>query len=37
MDDKKFKMFKLMVWVFIIITVAAYINGIWDIINFFIN
>lgn len=37
MEDKRFKRYKLMVWAFIIVTLAAYVNGIWDIIKFFVN
>lgn len=37
MDDKKFKRYKFYVWAFVIITLAAYINGIWDIIKLFIK
>lgn len=37
MDKKKFRRYKIAVWVFIITIIAAYVNGIWDIIKFIIT
>ena len=31
-EDKKMKRYKLFVWVWLILTAAAYINAVWDII-----
>lgn len=33
----KMTKFKIYVWIWIVFTLAAYINGIWDIIKLFIH
>lgn len=31
-EDKKMKRYKVAIWVWLILTAAAYINAVWDII-----